>query len=215
MAGLIERLEQCYSGAVYDALRELGHPARVLPPEIRPLDPTRKLAGRVFTVSGRYDLALDPHQTLLAWTGLLSKAPADSVVVCQPNDTTLAHMGELSAAALRRRGVRGYVVDGGTRDADFLIDIGFPVYCRYLTPADIVGRWVVEALGEPIEIAGVPIQSSDYLLGDRDGVVLIPGDAVEAVVIRTEELAHTETDMRRAILDGMDPQEAYLQYGMS
>ena len=56
----------------------------------------------------------------MAWTGLLSKAPSGSVLVCQPNDDTLAHMGELSAETLKARGIRGYVVDGGNRTTDFV-----------------------------------------------------------------------------------------------
>ena len=214
MTGLSERLERCYSGAVYDVLRELGLHAQSLPATIRPLDPTRKLAGPAFTASGHFEAGLDPHETLLAWTGLLSKAPAASVVVCQPNDSTLAHMGELSAETLRLRGVRGYVVDGGCRDADFLLDMGFPVFCRYLTPADIVGRWIVDALGEPIEIGGVTIRGGDYVLGDRDGVVVVPAELADEVVTRTEAIVQTESALRRAILGGMDPQEAYRQFGM-
>ena len=57
-------------------------------------------------------------------------------------------MGELSAETLKFRGVRGYVVDGGCRDVDFILKLGFPVCCRYYTPADIVGRWVVRRYTE-------------------------------------------------------------------
>jgi regulator of RNase E activity RraA len=97
-----DRLEQCYSGAVYDTLRAMGRPDQLLPDTLRPLDPTRPLAGRIFTVSGHVDTSLDPHTTLLEWTRLLSRAPRGSVVICQPNDSTLAHMGELSLYCRRR-----------------------------------------------------------------------------------------------------------------
>ena len=211
---LSERLARCYSGAVYDALRELGIPASPLPSSIRPLDPRNPLplAGPVWTCEGRPDPGVNADESLLGWTRLLSAAPGGSVVVCQPNDSSIAHMGELSAEALRLRGVRGYLVDGGCRDTDYIARMGFPVYCRYTTPADVVGRWRVECLGEPIEIGGVAVRPGDHLLADVDGAVVIPGESVSEVVAEAERLMTTETELRRAILDGMDPSAAYLRF---
>jgi regulator of RNase E activity RraA len=191
----------------------LGLPDQLLPSTLRPLDPDRRLAGRVFTVSGHVDLTLDPHATLLAWTGLLSKAPSNSVIICQPNDSTLAHMGELSSETLTLRGVRGYIVDGGCRDSAFILKTGFRVWCRYFTPRDVVGRWIADATGEPIEVGGVAIKTGDYVLADRDGVVIIPGDMAAEVTEKVEQVLATENMVRTAILQGVDPVEAYLRHG--
>ena len=210
---IADRLEACYSGAVYDVLRTLGHADQVLPTTIRPLDVTKKLTGRVYTVNGHTDENLDAHETLLQWTGLLSKAPCGSVVICQPNDSSLAHMGELSAETMMFRGVRGYIVDGGCRDSDFIGKIGFSVWCRYFTPRDVVGRWVADSFGEPITIGGVLIHSGDYVLADSDGVVIIPSAIAEAVTSQTKVVMQTENLVRKAILEGIDPQQAYLEYG--
>lgn len=211
---LAGRLRSCYSGAVYDAMRDLGLAPAVLPSEIGPLDPATALAGPIWPCAGRPDQSADDHATLLGWTRLLSAAPAGAVVVCQPNDSTIAHMGELSAEALRTRGVLGYYVDGGCRDTEFIVDQGFPVFCRYRTPSDVVGRWVVESLGEPIRIGDVDINAGDYLLADIDGAVVIPKCSVGAVIEAAEKLISTETQLRRAILAGMDPSEAYLKFGV-
>ncbi len=208
-----ERLEKCYTGAVYDVLRAMGYPKQTLSNKIRPIELSSKLAGKIYTVSGRYDETLDPHDTLLQWTGLLSKAPKDSVVICQPNDHTLAHMGELSAEALQLRSIRGYIVDGGCRDSDFISKIGFKVFCKYFTPIDVVGRWTAQRFEAPIEIDGVIIHSGDYVLADRDGVVIIPEAISKQVMEKTEEIMKTENLVRTAILSGVDPQEAYLKYG--
>jgi 4-hydroxy-4-methyl-2-oxoglutarate aldolase len=210
---LAGRLEQCYSGAVYDVLRSMGLPNQVLPDTLRPLDASRSLAGRIFTVSGHTGLKLDAHQTLLEWTGLLSQAPRGSVVICQPNDSTLAHMGELSAETFLYRGVRGYIVDGGCRDSGFILRIGLRVWCRYFTPRDVVGRWIPDSLGTPIVIGGVQIRTGDYVLADRDGVVIIPQERAGEVVEQVEDVLRTENKVRTAILQGIDPQEAYLKYG--
>lgn len=207
------RLEECYSGAVYDVLRAMGYPKQTLPYNIRPIDIGSKLAGSVYTVSGRYDETLDPHETLLQWTALLSKAPRGSVVICQPNDETLSHMGELSSETMQLRGIRGYIVDGGCRDSGFISKIGFKVFCKYFTPVDIVGRWVPDAFEDPIKIGDISIKTGDYVMADRDGTVIIPQAIAEEVVEKTEEVLQTESLVRKAILEGVDPQEAYLKYG--
>jgi regulator of RNase E activity RraA len=214
MDDLNTRLEACYASAVHDVLREMGVDNCVLPPEIRALDPSRRLAGEIYTISGHIDRTLSRHESLLAWTQVLSRVPGGKVLVCQPNTKEIALMGELSARALEIKGTRGYVMDGRCRDADFLLEMGFAVYCDLNTPADIVERWTYDRLGEPITIGAVTICSGDYLLGDRDGVVIIPAEMVAEAVTRTEEMMATESEMRAAILGGMDAEEAYLKYGV-
>jgi regulator of RNase E activity RraA len=213
MATLTERLEQCYTGAVHDVLRMMGHENIVLPPAIKAIDPGTRLAGPAWTVSGHIDRTKTRHETLLGWCTLLARAPSGHVVVCQPHNHEVALMGELSAQTLKARGVRGYVVDGGSRDTDLVLPQNFPVYCSFLTPSDIVQRWIPDRYGEPITIGTVTISTGDYVLGDRDGVVIIPGAIAEDVITRTEEVVATESEMRRALIGGMDPVEAYNKYG--
>ncbi len=67
--------------------------------------------------------------------------------------------------------------------------------------------------GEPLTIGHVTIASGDYILGDRDGVVVIPGAIAAEVIAKTEDVISTESKVRSAILSGMDPQEAYLKFG--
>lgn len=210
---LAARLGRLYASAVHDVLRAQGEERCVLPSHLRALDPSRKLAGRVWTVSGHIDRTRSAHETLLAWTGLLSQAPSGTVVVCQPHNQEVALMGELSARALQLKGVLGYVVDGGCRDVDFILELGFPVWCGFYTPSDIAGRWVPDRFGEALTIGDVTVCTGDYLLADRDGVVLIPQALAEDVVTRTEQVAQTENQVRDAILGGMDPQQAYLKFG--
>jgi regulator of RNase E activity RraA len=198
---------------VHDVLREMGQRAVVLPPDIKAVAPGTHLAGPVWTVSGRIERGRSRHETLLGWCTLLARAPAGHVVVCQPNTREIALMGELSARTLQARGVLGYVVDGGSRDTELVLAHGFPVFCAFLTPADIVERWMPDRYGEPIVIGDVTVRTGDWLLGDRDGVVIIPAELVGEVVARTEAVMATESDMRTALIAGMDPVEAYLKYG--
>lgn len=210
--GYAERLEKCYTGAVYDVLRAMGMPDQILPRTIRPLDPTRPLAGRIFTVSGHADFSVDGHTTLLEWTRMLSLAPSNSVVICQPNDNSLAHMGELSAETFVYKGARGYLCDGGCRDTVRILETGLRVWFRYHTPRDVVGRWVPDRFGESIVIGDVKICTGDYLMADRDGALIIPGGIIEEVTTKVEEVLRTENKVRTAILQGVDPVDAYLKH---
>ena len=211
---LSARLERCATSPLYDVLRGMGHDGCVLPPTLKPLDPRARLAGPVFTVEGRIDESVSRHDSLLAWTRLLSQAPAGSVLVCQPNTQAIAIMGELSAHALKLKGVRGYLVDGGCRDVEMIVELTFPVWCRLTTPADIVARWAPTALGEPVRIGAVTVATGDYLLADQDGVVILPAARAAEAVAETERVMATEGEMRKAILAGMDPEQAYLKYGI-
>lgn len=215
MPTLTDRLLALYASAVHDVLRGMGHHDVVLPTEIRPLDPTLKLAGPVWTCSGHLDQTKSRHETLLGWTTLLSKAPAGHVVVCQPNNHAVALMGELSAETLKNKGVLGYVVDGGCRDCDFILEQRFPVFHSFFTPSDITGRWVpdIDRFGQPVTLGNVTVCTGDYLIADRDGAVIIPQAIAEEVVSQTEAVASTESQVRNAIRGGMDPVEAYLAFG--
>ena len=95
-----QRLERCYTGVVHDILRAMGLRDFTLPPELRPILPKCALAGPAFTISGKVQRDVDAHQTLLAWTGLLSKAPAGSIWTSQPNDRVVAHIAALRAAGV-------------------------------------------------------------------------------------------------------------------
>ena len=213
MSTLTERLGKLYTGVVYDTLSDLGQPDRALPPAIRALVPGPVLAGPVWTMTGVRAPAASPDETLRAWTGFLSEAPAGHVVVCQANDDTIALMGELSAETLKFRGVLGYVVDGGTRDVDFIERLGFPVFCKFATPADIAGRWRVGETGGAVRIGNVDIATGDYLIADRDGAVVVPREHAETVVERAEAAVAAENKVRGAILSGMDPRDAYSVFG--
>jgi 4-hydroxy-4-methyl-2-oxoglutarate aldolase len=206
-------LGQCYSGVVHDIMRAMGLRNFTLPHEIRPLMPEKTLCGPAFTIEGRIDDTADAHQTLLEWTGLLSKAPSGHIWVCQPHTHEVAQMGELSAETLQTKGVLGCVLDGFARDTNFLIDIGFQTWRRGHTPKDIVGRWLPAATAVTIHIGDVMIEPGDFLLGDRDGMVRVPRTLVAGVTEKSVVAMNTESKVRTAIVGGMDPQQAYLKFG--
>ncbi len=209
---LSDRLHACHSSVVHDVMKDMGLALRVLPRTIVGLERTMKAAGPVFTVRGRPDPTLDKHTSLYEWAGLLSRTPTGHVVVCQPQDDTRALFGGLSAEALALKNVRGYIVDGGCRDVQAIADQGFPVFARYATPIDIVCAWRAEAFEQPVAIGGQQVLPDDYVLADRDVIILIDAKNVEAVIAAAEKKMATEGDMVRAIRAGEDPQAAYERY---
>jgi len=207
------RLQRCYTGVVHDVMRAMGLKDFTLPAELRPILPEVPLAGPAFTITGGVERSADPHATLLAWTGLLSQAPAGSIWVSQPNDRVVAHMGELSAETLKNKGVLGCVTDGYVRDVNFLLAMGFQTWCRGYTPRDIVGYWMPKAVDVDICIGEVVIAPGDYMVGDRDGLLRVPRSLAEEVAEKAEQAIADENKVRTAILQGVDPQEAYRRYG--
>ncbi len=209
---LADRLHACNSSLVHDVMKDMGLRLRVLPRTIRGVEKTMKAAGPVFTVRGRPDPTMDKHTSLYEWAGLLSKSPTGHVVVCQPQDDTRALFGGLSAEALQIKGVRGYIADGGCRDAQAIADIAFPVFTRFYTPIDIVCAWRAEAFAEPIAIGGLQVLPDDYILADRDGIILIDLPHIDVVISAAEKKMATEGEMVKAIRAGQDPQAAYMKH---
>lgn len=210
---LSERFARMSSAIVHDVMRAEGHTDFVLPRELRPLDATRRLAGPAYPVAGEPAAGFDGHESLLRWTELLGRVPRGHVLVLQPNDDEVAHMGELSAETLAFRGVLGCVIDGGCRDVERVVEVGLPVFARYFTPVDVVGRWTTTCFGAAVKIGTVTINEGDQLVCDRDGACVVPHAAAERVAVLAEEAMGKENMVRTAILSGVDPQRAYLDYG--
>jgi 4-hydroxy-4-methyl-2-oxoglutarate aldolase len=209
---LADRLLACHASVVHDVMKDMGLALRVLPRTILGLEPWMRCAGPVFTIRGRPDPTMDKHTSLYEWAGLLSKVPAGRVVVVQPQDDRRALFGGLSAEALKIKGARGYIVDGGCRDIQAIVDERFPVFARYATPVDIVRAWRAEDFEAPIAIGDEQVLPDDHVIADRDGIILIPGAEIEAVLAAAEAKMSTEGEMVKAIRAGVDPQAAYMKH---
>jgi 4-hydroxy-4-methyl-2-oxoglutarate aldolase len=207
------RFGAVYTAAVTDVLDELGHRHQTLPAEIVPLEPGARVVGPAFAVEGRTNHSIDPETSIRRILEMLGSVPAGHVAVYEPGDTTCAHFGELSATSLQVHGVAGVVINGGCRDVDLIREVGLPVFARYRTPQDAVSRWEVLEWGHAIEIEGVRVVTGDYIVGDADGVAVIPRDLIETVLEQAEALVGIENLIRDAVRNGMKPLAAYEQFG--
>lgn len=213
-AALVERLSKIpYTGAISDILDEAGFREQALPKEIQPLHPQWSLVGRALTILGEPTTSEDREVIFVPFLKMLGDVKPGNVLVSQPNDDLAAHLGELSSETARFRGARGAVIDGGARDTNYILKLGFPVFARYRTPVDIAGRWRLAAYNVPIKIGHVCIEPGDYIVGDRDGVLAIPQAIAERVVTNAEQVVRTENRVRTAILKGTHPVDAFRQFG--
>jgi 4-hydroxy-4-methyl-2-oxoglutarate aldolase len=212
-AALRERFEAIYTAALADILDARGYRTQTLPPSIRPLERGMRLAGPAFTVSGAPADAASYDTSLRKVLRMLGEVPAGHVAVYACAQAVSAHLGELSVTSLAARGVAGCVLDGGCRDVRFIVELGFPVFCAHVTPEDSTGRWELESTQEPVTVGQVRVEPGDWVVGDEDGVVVVPRAIVESVLAEAEEKAATESEIRSAVRDGMPPLDAYERFG--
>lgn len=210
---LCERYEQLYTGALTDVLDDRGMVDQTLDPEIAPLTDGTRMAGIAYPIVGRPNWAVDEEENIRNILQMFGDAPEHSVLMYDTNDDRSAHIGELSVTSLKARGSRGAVVDGGARDVAYILDRDFPVFTRYKTPADAVPRWELLKWGDETVCGGVQVAPGDVVVGDVDGVVVVPADVKEEILLEGESLAETENEVREAVRESELPLDAYEKYG--
>jgi 4-hydroxy-4-methyl-2-oxoglutarate aldolase len=214
LAELRERFSALYTGAITDVLDELGYLRQTLPASIRPLSDGMRVAGPAYPVEGRPQPKVDHDLSMRTILAMLGSVPAGHVAVYQTHDEISAHLGELSVTSLKARNCAGAVIDGGCRDIEYILREDYPVFCRYTTPQDCTWRWELHAHGDvTVTVGGVRVAPGDYVVGDRDGIVVVPGEALEQVLEQAESLVATESEIRTAVREGTLPLDAYERYG--
>ena len=214
LAELQSRFGALYTGAVTDVLDRLGFRRQTLPAELAPLRPGLRVAGPAYPVRGEPRQDADYEITVRKILEMLGAVPAGHVAVYETNDTASAHLGELSVTSLKTRGCAGAVIDGGCRDVEFILREEFPVFARYTTPQDCTVRWELAEHGDvTATVGGVSVRLGDYVVGDHDGIVVVPREAVTEVLAEAEAKVATESEIRNAVRAGMLPLEAYDRFG--
>jgi regulator of RNase E activity RraA len=211
---LIERLERLYPAVVADCLDRLGVRMQVLEPHIRPLYADAKVAGYAATVHC-IEVEAVPEDRADWYRGEMNAVDA-----LQPGDVMVvstcrgSYWGELLATASRYRGARGLVADAYTRDTLALMEMRFPTFSAGIHCADSLGRIDVDAVGVPVSCGGVEVGQGDLVLGDNDGVVIIPASLGAEVIGLAEEKASGENLVRTKLAEGMPVSEAFRTYGV-
>ncbi|MXP49076.1 RraA family protein [Pantoea sp. Eser] len=162
---------------------------------IKPVASSIKMAGPAITVEVR------PGDNLAIHAALAIAQPGDVIVVDGKDDLSCALIGEIMSTQAEASGIAGIIIDGALRDADALAENAFPVFSAGLNPCgptkSIPGR-----VNYPISVAGAVVESSDLIVGDADGVVVLPRDAVSALLELAQKKLDTETRRLAAIRHG-------------
>ena len=207
------RVAALYTGAIADILDRMGLMSQTLPSGIMPLAPGMRLAGPAFPVEGSPRPGMEYESSIRKVLRMLGEIPSGHVAVYQTHGSTAAHLGELSVVSVKARGCIGAVIDGGCRDVEYILREGFPVFCRHTTPEDCLPRWEMEDWGHEVTVGNVRVRRGDFVVADSDGIVAIPGEAVDEVVVAAEEVASTENLVREVVRQGMLPLDAYERFG--
>jgi len=211
-ADWIERLAKLYTPVVADVLDKLGFRQQAMRADIRPLFPEARAVGyasTVQTVPARETAPACPYAGELA---AVDDLQPDDVLVVSASDWSF--WGELLSTAARYRGCRGVVIDGHTRDTRAIMEMGFPVFCRGIHPADSLGRLDVADHNIHITCGGVGIHPGDLILADHDGIVVVPQGIAEEALRLAEEKVSGENLVRKALQQGMSTTEAFKRYGI-
>jgi 4-hydroxy-4-methyl-2-oxoglutarate aldolase len=211
---LVERLARLHPAVVADCLDKAGLRNQVLAPHVRPIAADMRVAGYAATVHCVEVDAVpesrdDWYRNELASVDALR--PGDVVVVSTCRGS---YWGELLATASTFRGACGVVADAYTRDTLALIDMRFPTFAAGIHCADSLGRIDVDAYDVPIVCGGVAVEPGDLVLGDHDGVVIVPSALGEQIIVASEEKVTGEDLVRAKLAEGMPVSEAFRTYGV-
>jgi 4-hydroxy-4-methyl-2-oxoglutarate aldolase len=217
-----EEIRQRYlavdSSNVADTLDELGFPDQGLAPEFAPYPPTAgRLAGWAFTMRGEMTpYSMDAGDKVKM--EVCAQLTPGTVSVWSGRGKGVCFFGELIAIGMQERGCVGALVDGGIRDVDWIGKLGFPVYARYRTPVQSIGRWKVVESAVPVPMPGatvaeVEVAPGDLILADADGAIVIPAAVAEQVLERAEELGTREVQIRSELAGGLSLSEALAKFG--
>jgi 4-hydroxy-4-methyl-2-oxoglutarate aldolase len=210
---LCERYEQTYSAAITDVLHGRGYEEQTLDPEITPIETGISTAGIAFPIIGRPNRSVDPDESLRTFLEMHEDISNNHLLMYDTNDDSSAHLGELEVTSLQPRGCNGAIIDGGVRDTSVITERGFPVFHKYTSPVDCIFRWELLDWNVTAVVGGVEISPGDIAVADDDGIVIVPQNIAEDVLLDAEEMMNSESQVRQALLDGKSPLEAYEEHG--
>ncbi|ADJ65927.1 RraA family protein [Herbaspirillum seropedicae] len=205
----IQQLRALGSATVYEAQGAKG----ALDHGMKPIDPASRLAGPALTVDAR------PGDNLVLHYAVLQAKPGDVLVVDAKAFMEAGPWGDVLTVLAMKKGIAGLVVNGCVRDANTIIDLGFPVFCRGLSIKG-TGKHQPGKVNVPIVIGDVLIHPGDIIVGDRDGLAVVAQSEVEMTIASSMVREEKEQKMREAIENGASTVELMQldtilkQYGM-
>ena len=195
---LIKQLGQFSAATVHEALGKYGN----LPSAIKPISSSTKVCGPAYTVKTM------PRDNVLLHRAYAYAKPGDVIVASCSGFYEAGYWGDLMSLGAKTKGINGLVIDGCVRDADDIEAMGFPVFSRGLC---ILGtsNHGDGFLNEPIVIGDVLINPGDIIIGDRDGVVVVPQNRIKEAIEKSAAREAKEENVRRQLREGKTSLQIY------
>ncbi|HVU34960.1 MAG TPA: 4-carboxy-4-hydroxy-2-oxoadipate aldolase/oxaloacetate decarboxylase [Opitutaceae bacterium] len=179
---LLTKIEPVAEAALlHEALGKRG----AMQHDVKPIYPGAKVVGRALTIRGC------PGDNLMLHQAISLARPGDVLVATVDGYLEAGIWGEIATVAAQVRGIRGLVTDGAVRDSEQIARLGFPVFSRGLSIKGTTKRQK-GALNQPINVAGVTVHPGDLVVGDGDGVVVVPAAEVDAAIAKAHEIRQRE-----------------------
>lgn len=210
---LLSIREELYTAVLSDILDARGLRSQALEPGFGPVTSAQRIVGRAFPilVVETFTLPDRPYDKLIE---ALDTIGSGEVVMTNALSDRAAFWGELLSTACHSRGAAGAIVDGLVRDVERIEPIGFPVLARGFRPVDSLGRFEVLAYRTEILSGGVLVRPGDLVVGDRDGVVVVPQDVEREVVRDALEKVRGENIVREGIRQGKSLRSLFDAHGV-
>lgn len=193
---VIERYRAIAVASLSDALNQLGVQG-TMSHEIKPIFRS-KIVGPAVTV--REEPAEGAGPPSHALEAIDTAAPGSVIVIDIGEVRDVAVWGGLMTAGAHARGLAGAVLDGGARDVEEIErDFGFPVFSRSVSPNSTVGAYRTVARDVPVRCGGVEVNPGDLMVGDSDGVVVVPRNLIDEALERAEAIQQREQEQTEAI----------------
>jgi len=203
---LLWRFEQLYTGAVNDVLREFCLLEQALPGHIIPLREYRTVAGFAFTVKSAPNVQVTGEMEFR--TQMLDAMHDDAFIVWDTSrDKKATLWGGVMTATAKGKGLKAACIDGGIRDTHQILEADFPVFYEYRISNGSLGRCLITHFQIPIKIGDVTIKPGDIVVGDIDGVLVVPRDIAYDVLVRAEEIKENEKKIFDWVKEGKTAQE--------
>lgn len=185
-------LRQLGAATVYEAQGAKG----ALDSGMKPIDPGVRLAGPALTVDCR------PADNLMLHYAVMKAKPGDVLVVDAKGFMEAGPWGDVLTIQAMKVGIAGLVINGCVRDANLIIELGFPVFCRGLSIKG-TGKNQPGRLNVPVAIGDVLIHPGDIIVGDRDGLAVVPAGEVDSAIASAVAREEKEAGQREAIGRGV------------
>jgi 4-hydroxy-4-methyl-2-oxoglutarate aldolase len=189
--GDVSRLGAAGVATVHEAQGRSG----LLRPYMRPVFPAARVAGSALTV------LCGPGDNLMIHAAISVAEPGDVLVVTTFSESTDGMFGELLAESCMAHGVAGLVIDAGVRDTTEITALGFPVWSRAVS-AQGTSKTIPGCVNVPVVCAGAAIAPGDVIVGDADGVVVVPRESGAAVVAAVDQRLAKEERTRARLKAG-------------